>query len=147
MLRRVRGPIPENQIDPAIARDSELTWERIVNKPSVFFQDSGWINLSLNSGWSLLSVNRPARCRKIGQTVLVEGYISVSVNFSDYGFPLVLPTGFRPAQIAGFIAPRFLTNGGVTTCHIAISPSGALGVSSLSANEAVQLSLSFVAVD
>lgn len=33
MLRRVRGPIPENQIDQAIARDSELTWSNISNKP------------------------------------------------------------------------------------------------------------------
>ena len=36
MLRRVRGPIPESQIDQAITRDSELRWPNILEKPMVY---------------------------------------------------------------------------------------------------------------
>lgn len=39
-ITRLRGPIPENQIDPAIARDIELDWSRIANKPATFTPSS-----------------------------------------------------------------------------------------------------------
>lgn len=35
-IERTMGPIPERQIDQLIARDSELTWARILNKPTTF---------------------------------------------------------------------------------------------------------------
>jgi hypothetical protein len=35
-VQRLRGPIPEKQIDQAIARDSELIWGNISNKPTTY---------------------------------------------------------------------------------------------------------------
>lgn len=35
-VTRLRGPIPEKQIDQSITRDNELDWSRILNKPTTF---------------------------------------------------------------------------------------------------------------
>lgn len=105
MLRRVKGPIPENQIDSAITRDIELTWENILNKPI-----TPWITPTLSSdfGFSISSMRPPLKYRKFFDSIQMRGWIVSSKDLTfpeisteiglSYALPLFsLPGGFFPS--------------------------------------------------
>ena len=82
------------------------------------FEDSNWINLSLETGASVGNIKKKAQYRKIGKVVQLRG----DVQGIAKGDTLIatLPNGFRPSMRIDVIQPL----SGVRYCRYRIEPSG-----------------------
>ncbi|MCT7952240.1 hypothetical protein NG798_20795 [Ancylothrix sp. C2] len=98
-------PIPENQIDPAIARDSELTWERITNKPATYpsathdHYTSQWTNPVYNTGWSAGSNPLSLRRSNTGVFICGAAKITFQAGMGQFLPIFTLPNSWRPSGI------------------------------------------------
>ena len=70
-----------------------LEMENFVNQ----MEDTGWINASLNSGWSSQYSTAPARYRKIGKLVMIEAFVSATAAAG--GTMFTLPAEFRSSTV------------------------------------------------
>lgn len=78
-------------------------------------EDSGWLQPSLNSGWTSQYQGAPVRYRKINGIVYVEAFVSATTEASNVIF--TLPTGFRPtSQYKRF--PVYTSDRGQQWCQI-----------------------------
>ena len=75
--------------------------------------DTGWINLTLQDGIVEHNASKfPARCRRIGKLVRIEGAINgITVASTTVA---ILPEGFRPSKNLYYIGAR---NGGETDTY------------------------------
>lgn len=64
------------------------------------FPDTPWANLTLVNGWTNNNANSPARYRRLGGVVYIEGVILPGTNAHATGCA-TLPAGFRPGGAAG----------------------------------------------
>ena len=64
--------------------------------------DSGWLDVNLNSDFSLYSADSDCKYRKVGKTVMICGQVKANKTLTE-GIIFVLPVGFRPAYNMWFV--------------------------------------------
>lgn len=103
------------------ANDTGITYIGTANAWSTFFDDSGWVNVTVGNGWSVAETGR-ARVRRINRVAHLSLDLFRTGNNITGGTVAVgeLPAGFAP-EAPVLTAGTVNTAGG--TCRFGINPS------------------------
>lgn len=128
------GLIPESNIDPKIARDSELNWNNILDKPATFPPSShshggeAWVNPSWNQGWSA-SADTPLVFKKSSalNILFLAGAAKITVSSNYFNSMFTLPLEMRPINNR-YITGILVKDGNLSTIPIRLTSGGSLFV-------------------
>lgn len=67
-------------------------------RTDVTVPDTGWVNLTLNTGWSV-GIDGTPRIRKIGNTVWLSGHATHPSAGANPVIVVAIPAQFRPSQM------------------------------------------------